>query len=149
MGNPISIPASVNALITHKDEPAALLLVQLARPLDKKGLWGLPGGKIDEGETLMDTLHREVLEETGIAPDQYDCKRLAILHDIPATTCKHIFHLWMTDEPVFHFDPAEIMKIEWVHQDELHHLQFRAPWVLPLITDFFGNQLEGKLYTQM
>lgn len=31
------------------------------------GKWGLPGGKLEEGENLLACLHREVLEETGYA----------------------------------------------------------------------------------
>ncbi len=31
-----------------------------------KGTWGLPGGKVDLGDSLDDSLIKEVLEETGI-----------------------------------------------------------------------------------
>jgi 8-oxo-dGTP pyrophosphatase MutT (NUDIX family) len=32
------------------------------------GAWGLPGGKIDAGETLMDAITRECTEELGTMP---------------------------------------------------------------------------------
>jgi 8-oxo-dGTP pyrophosphatase MutT (NUDIX family) len=37
----------------------------LRRP---SGVWDLPGGRRDEGETLEETLRREMLEEIGLAP---------------------------------------------------------------------------------
>lgn len=103
---------------------------------------------MDEGESLTQALHREVMEETGIMPDQYAFKRLAILHDIPDTACKHIYHLQLNNLPEFKFDLAEILQIQWFDKKEFSHLQYRAPWVLPLLKDFYSNSLEGKLYSQ-
>lgn len=31
--------------------------------------WCIPGGGVDPGESLVDALHREMIEETGIAPE--------------------------------------------------------------------------------
>jgi len=33
------------------------------------GTWGLPGGKIESGETLIDAMNRECIEEIGFVPD--------------------------------------------------------------------------------
>jgi mutator protein MutT len=51
-----------------RDGNGRILLIR--RPVDaarQPGLWDLPGGKMDPGETLQDTLVREAREETGIA----------------------------------------------------------------------------------
>jgi 8-oxo-dGTP pyrophosphatase MutT (NUDIX family) len=34
------------------------------------GNWGIPGGKVDEGETLMEGIERECLEEIGFFPKE-------------------------------------------------------------------------------
>ncbi len=52
------LPISVKAIITLEDK------VLLLQEHDEE--WELPGGKLDKGEALEDTLHREVYEETGL-----------------------------------------------------------------------------------
>lgn len=33
------------------------------------GSWGLPGGRVEAGETLLDAMHRECQEELGMVPN--------------------------------------------------------------------------------
>ena len=46
----------------------AVLLVKRGKP-PGKGLWSLPGGKVEFGETLAQAALREVREETGITAE--------------------------------------------------------------------------------
>lgn len=44
--------------------------VLLIRTRKWRGLWGVPGGKLEYGETLKAALEREFLEETGLTLDR-------------------------------------------------------------------------------
>src|SRR5437762_14386920 len=52
----------VGAIAVEND---ALLLIRRGRP-PGTGLWSLPGGRVEAGETLAEAVVRELAEETGI-----------------------------------------------------------------------------------
>jgi ADP-ribose pyrophosphatase YjhB (NUDIX family) len=52
----------VGAVVVRDDE---LLMVKRGKD-PGKGLWSLPGGRVERGEYLADALRREVREETGL-----------------------------------------------------------------------------------
>lgn len=60
--HPVRPWVSAHALTIHNNR---LLVVKRGAP-PAKGLWSVPGGAIDLGETVGECLKREVLEETGI-----------------------------------------------------------------------------------
>lgn len=47
------------------DESARLLLIKRGHE-PGRGLWSLPGGRVEAGESLVDAMVREVFEETGL-----------------------------------------------------------------------------------
>ena len=49
-----------------RDEQGRLLLVRRANE-PGRGLWSIPGGRVDPGETAEEAVVREVAEETGLA----------------------------------------------------------------------------------
>lgn len=64
------------------DSEGNILLLERAHPI--KGMyWDLPGGRLQKGETVLDTLQREVEEETGLK----NLER-AVLFDMILTTIR-------------------------------------------------------------
>ena len=62
--SPPSIPeVAVGAIVFNRD--GHVLLVQRGRP-PGEGLWTVPGGRVERGETLAQAVSREVREETGL-----------------------------------------------------------------------------------
>jgi ADP-ribose pyrophosphatase YjhB (NUDIX family) len=55
---------AASAAVWHEGK---VLLVKRGRS-PGKDFWSLPGGKVEQGETLQEAALREVLEETGLSP---------------------------------------------------------------------------------
>ena len=145
----VHVLVSVNAIITNKENN--IILVKLGRPQDKRGLWALPGGKVEEGESFEEALVREVFEETNISKENYQFHKITMLHDFPETTCKHIYHLQLNDNLKLDdtFKNEEILQIKNFDKDEILNINFRAPWVAPLILDFYSEKFKNPIfYTQ-
>ena len=61
LGYPIAVN-TVDAVVLHSNH---VLMVE-RRAFPGKGLWALPGGHIDQGESALMAVKRELLEETGL-----------------------------------------------------------------------------------
>ena len=62
----------VRAIVRKGNE---LLLVQHKNPAgESTSAWALPGGGVEDGEMIIDALQREMIEETGIAPQIGDLR---------------------------------------------------------------------------
>jgi 8-oxo-dGTP diphosphatase len=57
----------IKALVRNSEGSVLLLQVNPAKLRDeRKAYWDLPGGRVQKGDSVEDTLKREVAEETGV-----------------------------------------------------------------------------------
>jgi 8-oxo-dGTP diphosphatase len=61
-----------------RDSEGRLVVVRRGRP-PSKGLWSLPGGRVEPGESPRDAVRREVREETGLRVDVQDAAGSVVL----------------------------------------------------------------------
>ena len=109
MGTPFA--ASVALLRRHD-----VLLIQRNRA-PSEGLWTLPGGRLEPGETAEQCAIREIQEELG----------LGVFALRPVTVLKHRqFQLQVFATEAFEGeivpDPAEVRAWQWIEPEQLHRL---------------------------
>lgn len=109
------------------------LLVQEAQPR-AYGLWNVPAGHVDKGETLEGAAVREVREESG-----YDVKlieEIALIHETAPQSVKHIYSAEITGGELIPQE-GEILDAQWLAFDEIKELnknnKLRKPWVWEVI----------------
>ena len=127
----------VTGILIENDQ---LLLVQ--QKLSEKRNWSLPGGKLEQGETLLQGLVREMKEETGL---DVTPERLLYLCDVAASsnTVMHITFLLKRlggeiKLPTNEFDENPIHDVKFVPVAELTRYGFSEKFV-GLIKNNFPN----------
>ncbi len=102
-----------------------VLVVQRARP-PAGGLYSLPGGVVEVGETLTEAVMREVMEETSISiePVALAGFRETIVRDKDDRVERHFVILpfasrWLAGEPKLN---DELSDARWVRPSELASL---------------------------
>ncbi|MDH3533168.1 MAG: 8-oxo-dGTP diphosphatase MutT [Gammaproteobacteria bacterium] len=94
------------------------------------GLWEFPGGKITDGETPLQALHRELAEELGVAAVQVQ-PFMELRHEYPDRAVELEFFV----VSAWQGEPAglEGQRIRWVHPAELDAEQL-LPADAPVVT---------------
>ena len=62
---------AITALIKNSSKDKFLVLKRHMNEIAYPGKWAFPGGKAEKGETVLETLKREVLEEAGLEIEDY------------------------------------------------------------------------------
>jgi len=58
------------------------------------GCWDVIGGKVEDGESLDDALHRELAEEIGIIPTRYE-RLSSVIDDGPLERGQATYHMYV------------------------------------------------------
>ena len=109
------------------------LLVQEKLP-KAYGLWNLPAGHVDEGETFETAAKREVLEETGLIVELE--QKLITAHQAVDRPVMHAYQARIVGGSL-KFDPNELLGVQWFTFEEIEQLKaesrLRNVWVLESI----------------
>ncbi len=103
-----------------RDGEACMLLTRRPDHLNRHGgQFALPGGRVDEGETLVDAALRELDEELGLTLGADAV--LGRLDDYPTRSgfCISPIVMWGGEDPALNPDPNEVAKIFHIPFSEL------------------------------
>ncbi len=91
-----------------------LLLQRVQRELSSE-TWGIPGGKLEKGETPLEGLSREIWEELRLNPDPNDLQFIRSLY-VRHPKVKYQLHLFrwvLSSTPAIVLDPKEHLSYLW------------------------------------
>ena len=108
----------VTAAVIRRD--GSYLVTRRLRGTHLEGCWEFPGGKCDDGESLVACLEREIVEELG-ARVQVSDEIHTVAHSYPERTVElHFFLCELLDEP----RAVLGQEMRWVAAEDLHSLEF-------------------------
>lgn len=98
---------------------------------DEHGRWDCGGGAVEFGDTVIETLHKEIQEEFGVEPLQYEFLGFRdVFREQDGTPTRWIsidYHVRLEREKVINAEPHKFLELGWFRLDALPepmHSQF-------------------------
>lgn len=98
--------------LIHRDDK---LLLQNRRKKDWDG-WTLPGGHIEKGESIVDTVIREMQEETGL---MIHSPKLCGIKQFPTENGRYLVFLFRTENFSGEVRSSDEGEMRWISRSEL------------------------------
>lgn len=104
---------AVGCFLEHQEK---ILLLKRGVHKSNGGTWGLPGGKIEPGETVTAAIKREITEETGLMVAEGEFKKqFHVFVRYPEFDfIYHVFRTLKTDPAPIRINPREHDEFAWV-----------------------------------
>jgi ADP-ribose pyrophosphatase YjhB (NUDIX family) len=119
MEDKIKLQVGVKIFLKNKDGKYLLVKRNPEKYKKVKGEWDIVGGRINPGDTLIDNLKREVMEETKL--HIISIPKLVFVQDIIPNEEKHVVRVSYvgetSGEPIL--DINENIEYKWLTLDEL------------------------------
>jgi len=122
---------TVGAIVLREEpgQPRQVLLTR-RRPdrTDWAGLWGVPAGRLQEGEELEQALVRELAEEAGLLAREFEFLETVYAEE-PATGNRYVHNLYLVNRwegEAENRSPDEHETIAWVGATEVASLAMPA-----------------------
>jgi len=112
------------------DSEGRILITQRAEHKPRGGLWELPGGKVEQGETCADALRRELAEELGVEAEILGPVGSNLHNYSDVTVELRVFKAKCRQ--ALRSDPEAIKNVAWVPPEHLPSYSY-CPAVLPFI----------------
>ncbi len=123
-----------------KNDEGKYLLVQEAQP-KVYGLWNLPAGHVDKGESIEAAAVRETKEESGLDVDLVE--KIGVWHSKVEEPIRHAFIAKVTGGKLKP-QPDEVLDVKWFSYDEIKSMKaegkLRVEWIFDAICRVEGSR---------
>lgn len=132
---PVARPGLVASVLLMQE--GKFLIVQEGKE-SARGQWGLPGGRVHEGETFLDAAHRETMEETGFLIRPIGLTRIMRYRSQMGASVLRANVVAEITGGELRLDGVEILDARWVTPEEFDRYpdpDIRTPWAARVAID--------------